>query len=141
MTKAPAMTITQQTRTKIFIFYWLPIIIYCLAIYIQSSFPATESLPRFFQADKLAHAGAYALLGFLFLRAFQTTRISRGALLLVILSGLASTAYGISDEVHQYFVPSRTFSPADMLANTVGSFMGAGAAHIILIRKKQIHTG
>jgi len=131
MIKDPEMSVSPKSNTKIFVFYWLPIIIYCLAIFIQSSFPATESLPKFFQADKLAHAGAYALLGFLFLRAFQTTRIPKGALLLVILSGLASSAYGISDEVHQYFVPSRTFSPADMLANTVGSFIGAATTRIL----------
>jgi len=131
MIKDPEMSVSPKSNTKIFVFYWLPIIIYCLAIFIQSSFPATESLPKFFQADKLAHAGAYALLGFLFLRAFQTTRIPKGALLLVILSGLASSAYGISDEVHQYFVPSRTLSPADMLANTVGSFIGAATTRVL----------
>ncbi len=121
----------RNSRFKIFLFYWLPIIIYCLAIFIQSSLPAPESLPAFPQSDKLLHAGAYALLGFLFWRAFKITQVPKTAMLLILLSALSSTAYGISDEVHQYFVPSRTFSLGDMLANTVGSFIGAAAAHII----------
>jgi hypothetical protein len=123
-----------NSRTKIFLFYWLPIIIYCLAIFIQSSLPASESLPAFPQSDKLLHAGAYALLGFLFYRAFQTTRIPKTAILLILISALSSTAYGISDEVHQYFVPSRTFSIGDMLANAFGSIIGAMGATFVLKR-------
>lgn len=122
----------RNSRFKIFLFYWLPIIIYCLAIFIQSSLPTSESLPAFPQSDKLLHAGAYALLGFLFYRAFQTTQTPKTALLLILISALSSTAYGISDEVHQYFVASRTFSIADMLANTIGSFIGAVGATFLL---------
>jgi len=124
------MPTQSDTPIKTFIFYWLPIIIYCLAIFIQSSLPTSERLPAFPHSDKLLHAGAYALLGFLFYRAFQTTRIPKTTMLLVLVSALSSTVYGISDEIHQNFVPSRTFSLADMLANTVGSFMGAGAGQI-----------
>jgi len=85
--------------------------------------------------DKLAHAGAYALLAYLLFRVFQLTRIRKSAVLLVILSALSSSVYGISDEIHQYFVPSRMADIADMAANTVGSFMGAIAAQIILNRQ------
>jgi len=119
-------------RTNIFLFYWLPIIIYCLAIFIQSSLPVSESLPAIPHLDKLLHAGAYALLGFLFYRAFQTTQIPKTRVLLLLISALSASAYGISDELHQYFVPSRTFSLADMLANSVGSFIGATAAQLFL---------
>jgi VanZ family protein len=129
------MAISFHARIKIFAFYWLPVIIYCLAIFIQSSYPATESLPAFSHADKLAHAGAYTLLGFLFYRAFQTTRIRKGIALLVILSAMASSLYGISDEIHQYFVPSRTADIFDMAANTTGSFMGAIMAQLILRKR------
>jgi len=80
------------------------------------------------------HAGAYALLGLLFYRAFHTTKVPKTAITLIVLSALSSTAYGISDEIHQYFVPSRTFSLADMLANTVGSFIGAAVARMLPTR-------
>jgi VanZ family protein len=130
----PDMTSSSRNQTKLFVLYWLPVILYCVLIFIQSSYPATQSLPRFPHADKLVHAGAYTLLGFLFFRAFQTTRIHKGVALLVMLSALASSVYGISDELHQYFVPSRTASIADVLADGLGSIIGALAAQIILNR-------
>lgn len=134
------MSNQSDSPIKTFILHWFPIIIYCVAIFIQSSLPTSESLPAFPQSDKLLHAGAYALLGFLFYRAYQTTHIPQTAVLLILISALSSAAYGISDEVHQYFVPSRTFSLADMLANTVGSFIGAAVAKILLDKQKQLHS-
>jgi len=129
------MATFSHTHTKIFIVYWLPVIIYCLLIFILSSYPATQSLPSIPHMDKLAHAGAYALLGFLFFRAFQTTKVRNSAVLLVIFSVLSSSIYGISDEIHQYFVSSRTADILDIAANTAGSFMGAIAAQIIFNRR------
>ncbi len=85
--------------------------------------------------DKLAHVGAYALLGFLFFRLFQSTSILKSAVRLVILSALASSLYGISDEIHQHFVPSRTADIMDVMADVTGSFLGAVIAQIFLNRK------
>jgi VanZ family protein len=130
-----SMAISSNIRTKIFALYWLPVILYCLLIFIQSSYPATQSLPSIPHMDKLTHAGAYALLGFLFFRAFQTTKVGKGAVLLVILSALASSLYGVSDEIHQYFVPSRTADILDVAANTAGSVLGAMTAKMILNRQ------
>ena len=129
------MAISSSTQTKTFVLYWLPALLYCLLIFIQSSYPVTQSLPSILHMDKLAHAAAYALLGFLIFRAFQSTRIQKSAVLLVILSALASSLYGISDEIHQYFVPSRTADIVDVAADIMGSFMGAIAAQIILNRQ------
>ena len=129
------MAISSSRHIRTFVFYWLPLLLYCLLIFIQSSYPATQSLPSIPHMDKLAHAGAYALLGFLFHRVFQRTRIQKNAVMLMVLSVLASSLYGISDEIHQYFVPSRMADIADVAANTVGSFMGAVAAQMILNRQ------
>lgn len=126
------MAVSSNIRTKIFVFYWLPVILYCLLIFIQSSYPATRSLPSIPHMDKLAHAGAYALLGFLFFRLFQSTGIWKSAVLLVIFSALASSLFGISDEIHQHFVPSRTADIMDVMADAAGSLLGAVTALIIL---------
>lgn len=130
------MAIPSSTHTKTFVYYWLPVILYCLLIFIQSSYPATQSLPSIPHMDKLAHAGAYALLGFLIFRVFQSTRIQKSAVLLVIFSALASSLYGISDEIHQHFVPSRTADIMDVLADVAGSVLGAGAAQIFFKKKR-----
>ena len=75
--------------------------------------------------DKLLHFVCYALLGALFLRAFNTTPIKHNLTLVLILSALLSSLYGISDEIHQSFVPFRTADPMDVLADILGSIAGA----------------
>jgi VanZ family protein len=126
-----------STRTKHFISRWLPLIIYCLIIFIQSSLPAYERLPEFRFSDKLLHFGAYALMGILFFRAFQTLRIKSDARRLILFSIAAATLYGISDEIHQYFVPFRNADLLDVLANTLGAVCGVYLYQWWLSRKQQ----
>jgi VanZ family protein len=37
---------------------------------------------------------------------------------------LSTALYGLSDEVHQYFVPFRTADPLDLLADALGGALG-----------------
>ena len=69
---------------------------------------------------------AYALLGALFLRAFNTTRIQHHLKFIFILSILFSSLYGVSDEIHQSFVPYRSADIMDVLADILGSALGVG---------------
>ncbi len=57
--------------------------------------------------------------------------------LVSLLSISASTAYGISDEIHQYFVPYRTADVMDVLADMVGSVHGL-LAYFLLVEKYDI---
>ncbi len=109
---------------KNLLIYWLPIIIYCLLIFIQSSYPSIKRAPELPHIDKVLHFVAYALLGALFLRAFKTSRIKNNVKLMLILSVLLSSLYGISDEIHQYFVPYRDADLMDVLADMLGGIMG-----------------
>ena len=104
--------------------YWFPLIIYCIFIFIQSSFPSIESVPELPYIDKLLHFFAYAVLGAFFLRAYKTLRVRNNLKLLIILSVLSSSLYGISDEIHQHFVPYRSFEYFDILADVLGSLFG-----------------
>jgi VanZ family protein len=69
--------------------------------------------------DWTTHGAAYALLGALCRRGFQ------GRAQPVLLAVLLSTAYGISDEYHQSFVPGRHADPLDVAKDLGGSLMGA----------------
>ena len=109
---------------KNFIIYWFPIIICYLIIFIQSSYPSIKTTPELPHIDKMLHFVAYALLGALFLRAFKTSRIKNNVKLMLILSILCSSLYGISDEIHQYFVPYRDADLMDVLADMLGGIMG-----------------
>ncbi|MBW1728102.1 MAG: VanZ family protein [Deltaproteobacteria bacterium] len=113
-----------MSRLHKFFIYWFPIIIYCVLIFIQSSYPSIKHTPELPYFDKVLHCVAYALLGALFLRAFKTSQIKNNVKLMWILSVILSSLYGISDEIHQYFVPYRYAELMDVLADTLGSIMG-----------------
>ena len=113
-----------HTNTKNLIFHWLPLILYCLLIFIQSSRPSYHQLPDIQYFDKLLHFMGYGLLGILFFRAFQTMPLKQFRKLLILSSMLGATLYGISDEIHQYYVPWREASFSDVIANTLGSVFG-----------------
>ncbi|MGD2098132.1 MAG: VanZ family protein [Desulfobacterales bacterium] len=130
-----------QSKLRIFLLHWLPPIVYCVAIFIQSSLPGSERMPdiRFF--DKLLHFLAYALLGILFYRAYGTLPLRNNYKLLIFISILSTTLYGISDEIHQYFVPSRHADIMDVIANTLGSICGVYLCYRWKGRKKSQSTG
>jgi VanZ family protein len=77
--------------------------------------------------DKLLHLGGYALLGLLATRA-TVGGLGRRVTLGAALIGIAITSgYGITDEIHQGFVPMRTRELADWYADTAGGAIGAWA--------------
>ena len=72
------------------------------------------------------HIAAYAGLGALTARATAkgVRNLSWRAVLLAIV---IATLYGVSDEYHQRFVPGRSFDVLDMVADMIGSVIGASA--------------
>ena len=109
---------------KKFIYYWLPVLLYCLLIFIQSSYPSPENIPSLPYIDKVIHFAVYAILGILFFRAFRTQQFKENINMVIMLSILSSSLYGMSDEVHQYFVPHRDADIMDFLADVAGSICG-----------------
>lgn len=101
---------------------WLPLIAFCLLIFLQSSGAAPDSLPAFPLADKLLHAVAYGLLAILFFRAYRT--LWAQCLPVAGLSILSATLYGALDELHQSFVPARSAEGFDLLADFIGACAG-----------------
>ncbi len=70
--------------------------------------------------DKAAHFFSYALLGFLLSRALNNPR----------LGFLMGALYGITDEIHQSFVPMRDASFWDWVADALGAYFGAGSIKV-----------
>jgi len=124
----------EDTKTvKLFIYYRLPIIIYCILIFFMSSRPAPETIPALPHMDKLLHLIAYTVCGALFLRAFSTFPIKNN-FKLVIISILASGLYGLSDEVHQYFVSSRSADIMDFFVDVIGSICGVLLYQSVIVK-------
>jgi hypothetical protein len=113
-----------KDKYRNFMISWLPVVLYCTVIFIQSSYPSVVRLHDVPFGDKYLHVAGYALLGMLFFRAFRSSHGGNRIFMVILLSISASTAYGISDEIHQYFVPYRTADVMDALADMVGSGLG-----------------
>lgn len=120
--------IRQGMMAQVF-WYWLPVVLYAGAIFYMSaqSHPEDE-LPSFLfkeVSDKVLHAIEYAGLAVLCYRAFRRAAgpsVARQALVLAIVT---ASVYGITDEMHQLFVPFRESSWQDWLADTAGATIGA----------------
>jgi len=123
----------QKAHSRVLL-YWVPVVTYCGFIFFLSSKPSPESIPQFFGVDKLLHIGAYGLLGILFYRAYGVTSAGKNVTLLIIFSILSAGLYGISDEIHQSFNPSRNPSIPDVIADFLGASLGVWFYHYIAIR-------
>lgn len=99
-------------------------VLWTALISILSSIPGSD-LPDvpFAGFDKVAHLGLYLVLGFLWASAVKSK------FLLTILLG---ASYGALDEVHQIFVPLRTFSVFDILFDGIGVVCGVSIWRLLL---------
>jgi VanZ family protein len=106
---------------------WTPPVVWVVIILIGTSWPGLSLGPPGFSIDKLAHFGAYAVLAALILRATRTPHEWRTAIIVV----LAVSLFGAVDEWHQSFIPRRTMSFADWVADTVGAIAGVLAVRFL----------
>ncbi len=103
---------------------WVLLIGLCVLIFWQSSGPVPPRTPSLPGLDKLVHAGVYALLAFLAARAFATLPRSRAPRTLASAAAVFAVLYGLSDEIHQAFVPERTADIWDLVADALGAVAG-----------------
>jgi VanZ family protein len=120
--------IARQDVTGQVLWYWVPVVFYAGAIfYFSAQSHPEDQLPSFIFkqiSDKVLHAVAYGILSFLCYRAFRWAAGPAAARLAVILAIVTASLYGITDEVHQAFVPFRESSWLDWLADTIGAVIG-----------------
>jgi VanZ family protein len=114
---------------------WTLVIGYCGYLFFLSSLPGSDTPPPFAHFDKIMHFALYAVLGALVLNAMllQAPAMSPGQR--IIFAAVICALYGVTDEIHQYFVPTRKMDVLDMMANALGSTFGAFAAQSFASRK------
>lgn len=105
--------------------YWLPVGLYAGLIFYFSSLQHPEDFLPITVWDKLAHVVEYAILGILSYRAFVNTGSVWGTRHAMLLTILFSVAYGLTDELHQLFVPNRQADLVDVFADSLGATSGA----------------
>jgi VanZ family protein len=106
---------------------WLPAVLYMVLIFTLSSMPALMPYAKYFpMRDKGIHFVEYAVLGFLTTHAAGRTFPDRARARVVIFGWMTAVLFGVSDELHQAFVPGRNADFFDLVADTLGAFVGAG---------------
>ena len=103
---------------------WGPVALYMAAIFFVSSLPQPPETPG---GDKPWHLLAYLVLGIAVVRAVAgglPARIHSSTALKAIA---IAVAYAASDELHQLFVPGRSASLMDLLADAIGVCAGTAA--------------
>jgi VanZ family protein len=98
--------------------YWCITIIYMAIIFGLSSIPGDDTPPMFPFADKIAHVIEYMILGILLKNALNKYQYK------YILAICIGSVYGITNEIHQLYVPGRECDIMDMVCNIIGCIIG-----------------
>jgi VanZ family protein len=99
--------------------WWVASGAYALSIFALSSQPdplGVQRLPPF--ADKILHALEYGGLSFLLHMAWRRSFPGRPWFWPVVA---ITVLYGLSDEIHQSFVPGRSMDAWDLVADMIGA--------------------
>ena len=106
-----------------FLWYQGPMIVWALALFIESSIPG-DHIPdfEFLSHDKLIHAFIYIVFAFVVHRAIRYQQVFPFlAKHYYLCTFLIVALYGATDELHQYFVPNRNCSLFDWFADCLGA--------------------
>ena len=117
-----------------FVRYHLPVYIWAVIIFIGSSISLAAPDIAGKLSDKVCHIAEYMVFGFLLARSFGNLIRPSLKEKNLVWAVMAGSLYGISDEVHQIFVPTRSFEALDIISDVLGSLSGA-LLFLLLTRK------
>jgi VanZ family protein len=101
-------------------------------IFVISSFELeVPGIRHFPLRDKGIHFLEYTVLGWLCAAASSRTWPSASAWRTAAFAVFISALWGLSDEIHQAFVPGRSSEVADVVADLFGSMAGAAASLLL----------
>ncbi|TKB06064.1 VanZ family protein [Desulforhopalus sp. IMCC35007] len=127
-----------MTASPYKIYKIVPMIVVMGTIFFLSSKPGDEiHLPAFAYSDLVAHMIAYAALGATVCFAWKDDFKQSQPFKAVAYTIVVCLLYGISDEFHQYFVPSRFVSILDVCADTFGGVL-ASVTWLFVQRSREI---
>jgi VanZ family protein len=104
----------------LFMHYWLPVLLYMIAILVVSAQEDLKPPLRFPFSDKVFHVVEYLGLGLVLVRALRATMRIRRPAVAAWLALCCGISMGILDELFQSFVPGRESAATDLVADTVG---------------------
>ncbi len=112
-------------------FWWSLTILYMLLIFYLSSLQRPIKYELVPGMDKILHLFECAILGCLLAVALKKSQMSA----YFVIAWVIGSFYGVTDEIHQSFVPGRDASFVDIIADCLGSFIGAKSSNLFIIKK------
>ena len=122
---------------KILLLFWLPVVVWMSFIFRCSAIPGSNIPSLFAGQDILFHAGVYMILALLFSRALAGTKCAISPSLVLGWAVLFCLLYGISDELHQLFVPNRSCDFFDILVDLSGAAAGSILYRWLLLNRSK----
>ena len=101
-------------------------------IFALSSIAVRVPVVRHFpMRDKGVHFIEYAVLGWLCAVAAARTWPTRAWWRTALFALFVAVLWGLSDEIHQAFVPGRSAERADLVADAIGAAFGVALARLV----------
>ena len=107
---------------------WAPVAVWMAVIFVASSRPVPAAVSQV--PDWISHPAAYAVLAVLACRALAGGLHAAVAPRVAAQAAALAFLYGVTDELHQSYVPGRFAEAADLAKNLAGAALGAGACAI-----------
>jgi hypothetical protein len=116
-------------------FFIFPLLGYAILIFYGSSQSRwLFEPPDFFSSDKFYHFLEYMIFGVLSGRIIAEDGFPHTLKNKMVLVLMISFLYGLSDEFHQWFIPGRSATLGDVLADTLGG--GSGGLLLFKFKRK-----
>ena len=109
---------------------WLPAVAWAAVIFGFSTLHGSQ-VPGKYATE--GHLIEYAVFGACLVFPLRRRRL----VVMVLCAVLLASAYGITDELHQRFVPGRTPDVVDWATDTAGAAVGAGLAALLVARRRR----
>jgi VanZ family protein len=116
-------------KKNFFLNLWVPVLLWAGLIFYLSSLPNLKASPNPFWDDvfrSILHSLMYLVFALLCWRPLKNSQAKNKNLIAFLLV----LAYSLFDEIHQSFVPTRTFQVKDLLVDNLG-----GLTALLLITK------
>lgn len=117
-------------------FYIIAAAVIAIEIFLFSSRPIPQQIPKIPGMDKIFHFIVYAALSSAIFGSIIKGKNNYNKALFISI--FLAVLYGLSDEFHQSFVPGRECSLLDLLADFLGAAFGAAISLKTLIKRKTV---
>jgi len=123
--------------TATFVIYWLPVLCYMGVIFFLSSLPSHQLIITQKVSSYFLHMVEYFFLCILLIRGLNKGFQKDVPKWSYVVAIIISSCYGVSDEIHQRFVPTRQADMIDVAADVVGAFLAVGIVYILIYWKNK----